>query len=626
MDRNSNSSIFRYTYQILAAVLLLSSYPLLATEFFVDVNQNDDSGDGLTEATAKKHISSATTLMSIAGGDIVTILPGVYSDPLNALKDLGAGSAPIIQGGTSGNYNMVRAKTVGTVAIEQGLFLRPTGSDNGAGAQIGANKYQYIHLDGLKWRFPEGRAISGNHLKITRCAFNGSFANTNTNTLAIGTADFDAEQTGNIQTNPIVHGAEDILIEDSWFYGRGGRYNLSMFHANRVVVRRVLVRHDGGWDDSLNGSDPEACITTYNSANVKILNSICLDSRPENDFVLDGDGNPTAALMFNIKLLEKRSTPSNNWQEFENWTGAFLIVSNPASSNQDVLNAENIGSIALNVQGPGFAYEDSATISATLRDGVAWDTGSCAINNNNKNGTAPHTIVASNMLIHAQTDTFNVDNPGGPIQSTSGRAVCDPSTNNGPDDIKIDHSMVLHFTNPTFSIAGITAGCNYCINTQGLAEGNCTAGTDIINFDPIANNEVKFPLQIEAGGTLKTANGFGCGEIGPGANAAVGSPLLLRVGVNGSMLPDSGAGPHADGDWNKIGGTAGTEELWPWPYESLIKRDLSEVADVGVRGWTATDKTLTEYIWEYLGNSIGGVTLPSGNTVAISAPPGVAVD
>lgn len=44
--------------------------------------------------------------------------------------------------------------------------------------------------------------------------------------------------------------------------------------------------------------------------------------------------------------------------------------------------------------------------------------------------------------------------------------------------------------------------------------------------------------------------------------------------------------------------TESTQKLWPWPYEDLIKQDMCE----GVtKGWCGTNKTLTQYVWEYLG-------------------------
>ena len=41
------------------------------------------------------------------------------------------------------------------------------------------------------------------------------------------------------------------------------------------------------------------------------------------------------------------------------------------------------------------------------------------------------------------------------------------------------------------------------------------------------------------------------------------------------------------------------EDLWPWPYEDLIKADLKSDSNYGLCG---SDKSLTKYVWEYLGN------------------------
>ncbi len=49
-----------------------------ATEYFVDVTRPDDSGDGLSEATAKHTIQAAMDLTRT--DDIVTVLPGVYKE------------------------------------------------------------------------------------------------------------------------------------------------------------------------------------------------------------------------------------------------------------------------------------------------------------------------------------------------------------------------------------------------------------------------------------------------------------------------------------------------------------------------------------------------------------------
>lgn len=46
--------------------------------------------------------------------------------------------------------------------------------------------------------------------------------------------------------------------------------------------------------------------------------------------------------------------------------------------------------------------------------------------------------------------------------------------------------------------------------------------------------------------------------------------------------------------------TGTTDPLWPWPHEAIIKRDMCAGTTTG---WCATNKSLTRYIWEYLGNS-----------------------
>ncbi|KPA08881.1 hypothetical protein MHK_010905 [Candidatus Magnetomorum sp. HK-1] len=65
-----------------------------------------------------------------------------------------------------------------------------------------------------------------------------------------------------------------------------------------------------------------------------------------------------------------------------------------------------------------------------------------------------------------------------------------------------------------------------------------------------------------------------------------------------------------------IDGNLTEESLWPWPNEDLIKQHMCNPADLTTvnrvaengpgwePGWCADDKTLTQYIWEYLGNEI----------------------
>ena len=63
----------------LCGLLMLGmSHFAVATEYFVDVSRPDDSGDGLSVATAKHTIQAAVALAR--NDDIVTVLPGTYKE------------------------------------------------------------------------------------------------------------------------------------------------------------------------------------------------------------------------------------------------------------------------------------------------------------------------------------------------------------------------------------------------------------------------------------------------------------------------------------------------------------------------------------------------------------------
>ncbi len=88
----------------------------------------------------------------------------------------------------------------------------------------------------------------------------------------------------------------------------------------------------------------------------------------------------------------------------------------------------------------------------------------------------------------------------------------------------------------------------------------------------------------------------------------MGAVILKRVGRSGTFYGDAG--------YDEVT----TENLWPWPNESVIKSVFAETnapksgntpsSNNTVRGFTvATDKfgktmTLTRYVWQYLGNEI----------------------
>ena len=139
---------------------------------------------------------------------------------------------------------------------------------------------------------------------------------------------------------------------------------------------------------------------------------------------------------------------------------------------------------------------------------------------------------------------------------------------------------------------------------SGVNDGthdHCTANSNAI--DPIDGSpgngitSLKYLVRIESGSNLKGAASDG-GDIG--------ATILKRIGVSGTL-------------WGNAGyNTTTSDNLWPWPYESNIRSKMAAYTGGGVngaRGFCASGRTLTTYIWEYLGN-----TKPD-NIIVDSAPP-----
>lgn len=240
---------------------------VLAATYYVDAGANNDAGNGSAD-TPKKYITSGIALMSPAGGDTLMIANGFYAHPQDAIHR--------VVNGRPGAYNLIKAAEDGQVTIAQPIILRPFRLRPGQLSEDVA--WQYVQFEGLKWIYlgdPSGTnaVISGHHLKFLRSAFRGAGNCGNISTVGIGVGDTEA-----LNWRPTHH----ILLEDSWVYGRGGRYNLSVFHADKIILRRVISRHDGGWTVG-NGCkfDPEANVAVYNSSDVELQNLVVLDSELE---------------------------------------------------------------------------------------------------------------------------------------------------------------------------------------------------------------------------------------------------------------------------------------------------------------------------------------------------------
>jgi hypothetical protein len=176
-------------------------------------------------------------IAKMKGGDTLVISDGTWAEAF-----------PAPPSGNDGAWTIVRAEHPGLTIL--------------TGNCCTARTTHHVVFSGLRVQSTNQKDVLGNHLKFQEMEFRGGCASGNCTDVAVGTNDFND--------------TADILIEDSWIHGAGGRYNLLVYNANRVILRRVVLRHDGGWTDSK--GDPEAGLSVYNSANVAVENVLCLDS------------------------------------------------------------------------------------------------------------------------------------------------------------------------------------------------------------------------------------------------------------------------------------------------------------------------------------------------------------
>ncbi|MCB1051446.1 MAG: hypothetical protein KDC71_12685 [Acidobacteria bacterium] len=329
----------------------------------MDTTRPDDSGDG-SLAQPKKYLSSGIALMSPNGGDTLIVLPGIYSNALDEIDSM-------VNGQTDA-YNRVIAQQDGTVVITT-PFLLPVST-------------QWVQFEGLRWESAFQKGVMGHHIRFFRCGFRGSEANGNRVTFGIG-------------TNDQTPGAHHVLIEDCWFYGLGGRYNLLVFNSEQIVLRRIVARHDSGWDGSA-GSNPEAAICIYSSRDVQVQNALCID----------------------------------NTLNYFYWEATLYLNKNNGTS----LPMENVvvqGTLCLHNRGVGIKLDGAGPVTnSIIRDTVVWDGPSAGVATNS--GGSGHQVLLDQMLIGQndrgvscggqsgnQIETLNsilVDNPNGAFIQNSG--------------------------------------------------------------------------------------------------------------------------------------------------------------------------------------------------------------
>lgn len=383
--------------------------------FYVSVAGSDANNCVAAQSPSTAKLTIQSALSCLAPGSTLILRDGTYGGAANAMQNL--------PNGTATNPIAIRAENEGNVILTSGLETAHTSA--------------YLTFQGLRFHDNVGRRILGNHLKFFRNEFKGGCANGNCVNTGVGSNDYND--------------TADILFEDNWWHGAGGRYNLLVYNANRIVIRRGVIRHDGGWSDTK--GDPEAALNFYNSSNCSAQNVLILD----NDLA------------------------------YREWQGAFYSVYNSDSPGATANNSW-VGNVALNSPvGGGFRLDGNGPITgAIVQDMVLWDA----------EFAAGFGSGASEIAI-----TLNRITAGTSRRPSAGDGFVQYARSFAGS---VNNAIITRVVNEQ---VGVPLTFFDSFNTSSP-----TAGAGHVNFSPFSNGLV-YLTRIEAGSALKTA-GSGGGQIG----------------------------------------------------------------------------------------------------------------
>jgi hypothetical protein len=395
-----------------------------------------DGSDSAAGTSAAPFRTLQRGLSALGAGDALVLRDGTYSGAANALTGL--------PNGTPAGWISVRAEHDGAAILEGGLSM--------------ADDDCYLRFEGLRFHDSGGRAIRGHHLKFLRNEFRGGCPSGNCVNTGIGTNDVDT--------------TADILLEDSWFHGGGGRYNLLIYNASRVTVRRAVIRHDGAWTDTK--GDPEAGLMVYNSQDSDVQNVIVIDSN----------------------------------LAYHYWEANFYSGKNTSSSTPNQNNTWE-GCVALHGQGSGFTQDTSSSRGNVIRDCVFWDLAGGGISLGGSGDVGDFSIERATI---GRSRVTGSDDFGGIGHWGAGAPVI-------RDVIVTNH--------PCCDFNGVSASF-----FDSFGNGLTSGGTGAVTYAPTTHG-LRHLTRIEEGSALKTAGSAG-GQLGAQIEHRIGAAGTLHgeVGWN----------------------------------------------------------------------------------------------
>jgi hypothetical protein len=530
----------------LLAVLLWASAVFARTTFYIAVNGRDSPG-----CTSKAH--ACATFYFVRGlmraGDTLIIEDGTYNQCINT---------PV--SGSPGAYTTYKAEHDWAVTIS-------TSDRTCAGSVLENYNGRYIVIQGIKF---QGQgvllpvSIGGDHVKLIRIAAS------------------DAPCTDNVAGIGI--GADYTLLEDVHVWGCA-RYMINIFHSNHTVLRRVVSRYDFHSCDSWGAQSSN--FTVYDSDNTVFENVIAIDSGIKNDSLY------TCDQLFGGIWWENHGDVMYNGRVERTGTVLGSIFLNLYSFN----NSTN--SATPNPVGIQSRFKLSGDSSVHIeRNNVYWDNedgGAYGVSVDSGNPGRP-TLDLQHNTYGNSTGTYARENG-----QSLGVGIVNSSGGYGSNTFA--NSLVMN--NKSYGNVGEPGDYNnYWNNGQsGKAHYlNVPAGA----HDSTANPGLLYLPRVEAPSSVH-------GTASDGGDR--GANIIYKYGVDGTLWGEPG--------WD----TLTANPLWPYPFEDVIKQDMAAYKCAApactpgnyapaVRGFVLPDsnttapgrlyggsRTLTSYIWEYLGNA-----------------------
>jgi hypothetical protein len=476
MNRLINKSVVLIIFVMLS--MIAPQFADAATYYISPSGSNSNSG---TQSQPFATFSHAFSQMS--GGDTLYVMDGTYNEQVKDMPSGSPGAAEIDgQGSIPATYDS--------------LLL--------------VDNKSYVEIRGLRVHDSKGtvcRIDSSDNIifRVMACWHaGGSYYNT--------------------KSLQITGSNDDVLVEDSWAFGRARSPIEVRSGSGNVVLRRVVSR----FDDGAYQGEPISGVKFYKASNAIVDNAITFDH--STDYSVNTEGH------YGFRVISRTAPYSSNNRMF--------------------------GTIAMNVKKTAYAlelkYSTGGGEDNYFKDCVSVD---------NPRGIQFH----GDKHWRSTVENCNFINNGGYGIFNGG----------GTEGNSVKNTLVMNSGSTGIKENG---GSNFVVsyigsyNNQGDLDGvSCTTGcrTD--------NPGLLYPTRIESNSPYK-----GAGENG----ADIGANIIYRY-QNGVLT---------------------NQALWPWPYENWIKEDMCDpdiLQNIGRTGsdipkWCTTNKTLTEYVWEYLGNSCPG--------------------